>query len=85
MLGHLVRSGLAFTASLGAAAFRANAEIFLRSAMRQQGLVIHHYRDIFDRQRRIHASMEALRQARFTANVRAMRARQHLPPGGLIP
>lgn len=70
MFGGLLRQGLAFSMAFGAAALKANAEIFLRSAMRQQSLVIHNYYDVFNRQRKIAASMEALRATRARAMMR---------------
>lgn len=80
MFAGLVRSALAFSLSAGAAAVKANAEIFMRAALRQQSLVIHQYYDVFNRQRRIAASLEALRVARARSMMRSHAMRNAMTP-----
>jgi arginine/ornithine N-succinyltransferase beta subunit len=71
-LGPVLKSGLSFTLALGASALRAQAEVMLRSALRQQGLVTHHYSDIFNRTRRMHAALDSLRMINFKTRVKVV-------------
>lgn len=74
MFSRFARGALAFSLAFGASALKANAEIFMRAALRQQSLMIHQYYDVFNRQRRISSSLEALRatRARMIARNAAM-------------